>query len=322
MAPRVAGVAVPTGIGFIPGMAASTVPAPSDPRPVAGVLWMMLTGLCFVAVTGIVRHLGTDLPAAQAAFIRFGFGVVFLAPSIWLLARRGLPAGTAGLFALRGAAHVAAVILWFYAMARLPVAEVTAIGYLNPVMVTIGAALIFGERLAPRRVLTIAAAVLGAAIVLRPGLRDVTAGHLAQVGAACLFALSYLAANRLGRRVGPGAVVAMMSLTVTLGLAPFALAVWAPVTAAQVGWLALVAGFATAAHYAMMRAFAAAPLTVTQPVIFLQLVWATLLGALVFAEPVDPAVLAGGALIVAAVSALTWREAQLRRRETGAAGAA
>ncbi len=40
-------------------------------RPIEGILWMLLTGLLFVAVTGIVRHLGTDLPAAQSAFIRF-----------------------------------------------------------------------------------------------------------------------------------------------------------------------------------------------------------------------------------------------------------
>lgn len=295
-------------------MALSPQHIQSDPRPVAGVLWMLATGLCFVAVTGIVRYLGTDLPAAQSAFIRFAFGILFLAPSILPLLRAGLPQGTAPLFALRGAAHVVAVILWFYAMARLPVAEVTAIGYLNPVLVTVGAALIYGESLAPRRVAAILVALAGAALVLRPGLREVTSGHLAQVGAATFFALSYLIANRLGQRVGPGAVVAMMSVTVTIGLAPLALAVWVPVTPEQIAWLALVAAFASAAHYAMMRAFAAAPLTVTQPVIFLQLVWATLLGALVFAEPVDPMVLAGGAVIIAAVTALTWREAALRRR--------
>jgi drug/metabolite transporter (DMT)-like permease len=283
-------------------------------RPVAGVLWMLATGLCFVAVTAIVRYLGTDLPAAQAAFLRFGFGVLFLAPALWGVLRAGLPAGSAGLFAVRGAAHVVAVVLWFFAMARLPLAEVTAIGYLNPVMVTLGAALFFGERLAFRRVGAVIVALCGAAIVLRPGLREVTPAHLAQIGAALAFAASYLCAKRLGQMVSPQAVVAMMSLTVTLGLAPLAWAVWVPVTAEQVAWLALVAAFATAAHYAMMRAFAAAPLAVTQPVTFLQLVWATLLGVFIFDERVDPFVLAGGAVIIAAVSFITWREAQISSR--------
>ena len=68
-----------------------------------------------------------------------------------------------------------------------------------------------------------------------------------------------------------------------------------------------------AGHYFMTRAFAVAPLTVTQPVTFLQLVWATLLGALAFGEAVDPWVLLGGAIIILAISYITWREAALKR---------
>lgn len=284
-------------------------------RPLEGALWMLATGLCFVGVTGIVRHLGTDLPAAQSAFVRFGWGVVFLLPSLWGLMRQGLPAGTMALFGWRGVVHTAAVILWFYAMARIPVAEVTAIGYLNPVLVTLGAALFFGEVLALRRILAVGVALIGALIVLRPGLREVTDGHVAQLGAACFFAASYLFAKRLSQLAPAGTVVAMMSLTVTVGLLPLAIWVWVPMTLAQWGWLGLVAGFATTAHYCMTRAFKAAPLAVTQPVTFLQLVWATLLGALVFGEGVDVFVLLGGAVIIGAISYITWREAMIKRRQ-------
>ena len=77
----------------------------------------------------------------------------------------------------------------------------------------------------------------------------------------------------------------------------------------------MVACFATAGHYTMTLAFAAAPLTVTQPVTFLQLVWAVLLGALVFDEGFDGWVILGGTIIMAAVSFITWREAVARRRE-------
>jgi len=287
----------------------------TDPgRPLEGALWMLATGGCFVAVTGIVRYLGTDLPAAQSAFVRFGWGVVLLLPSLFLLARQGLPRGTLALFGWRGVFHSLAVILWFHAMARIPVAEVTAIGYLNPVLVTLGAALFFGEALAMRRILAVMVALAGAMIVIRPGLREVSDGHLAQLGAACFFAASYLFAKRLSQLVPAGTVVAMMSLTVTVGLLPLALWVWVPMTWVQTGWLGLVAVFATAAHYCMTRAFRAAPLAVTQPVTFLQLVWATALGALVFGEGVDLFVLSGGAVIIGAISYITWREATVKHR--------
>ena len=302
----------------VPGMgssAAVTVPAaPAAPRPVAGVLWMLAAGLCFVCMTAVVRHLGTGLPAAQTAFLRFGWGVLILLPTMLPLLRGGVPAGTAGLFLWRGAFHTGAVIFWFYAMARLPLAEVTAVGYLNPVAVTLGAALLFGERLTAPRLLAVLVALLGALIILRPGVRVVTDGHLAQLCAAMLFAGSYLCAKRLSGLAGAGMIVAMMSLTVTAGLAPFALSVWVPVSAVQLGWLLLTAVFATLGHYAMTRAFAVAPMSVTQPVTFLQLIWATLLGTLMFGEPVDPFVLLGGSLIVAAISLLTWREAVVQRR--------
>jgi drug/metabolite transporter (DMT)-like permease len=81
-----------------------------------------------------------------------------------------------------------------------------------------------------------------------------------------------------------------------------------------VAWLALVAVFATAGHYAMTRAFAAAPLTVTQPVTFVQLIWASLIGVFVFSEPMDGWVILGGGLMIAAISYITWREARLRTR--------
>lgn len=275
---------------------------------------MLASGLAFVGVTGVVRYLGTDLPTAQSAFLRFLWGVVFLLPSLIALVRGGLAPGFLKLALGRGAVHTLAVLCWFYAMARIPVAEVTAIGFLNPVLVTVGAALLFGEALALRRLLAIAVALCGALVVLRPGLREVTDGHIAQIGAACCFAVSYLFAKRLTAVAGAGAVVAVLSLTVTLGLLPFAVMVWQPVSLAQLALLALVAGFATVGHYCMSRAFATAPMAVTQPVVFLQLIWATLLGALVFGEGVDPFVLLGGAIIISAVSYITWREHVMKRK--------
>lgn len=287
-------------------------------QTLTGVLWMLASGLSFVAVTGIVRYLGTDLPAAQSAFLRFAWGLVLMAPILPRLVRQApfaaFPPGAARLFVVRALFHTLAVVLWFHAMARLPVAEVTAIGYLNPVVVTIGGVVIFGEAMAGRRVVAILAALVGALVILRPGLREISSGHLAQLGAAACFAGSYLCVKRLSAFAEPGLIVAVMTASVALGLLPFAVWVWVPVTPTQLGWIAVVALCATAGHYCMTRAFVAAPLSVTQPVTFLNLVWATTLGAVVFGERVDPYVLLGGAIIILAISLLTWRESLAQRR--------
>lgn len=288
--------------------------APS--RPVAGVLWMLASGLAFVLVTGIVRYLGTDLPAAQSAFVRYAWGVVLLSPVLWRMVRTGLPTGVARVIVLRGTVHTFAVMLWFFAMARIPVAEVTAIGYLNPICVTLGAALFLGERLAFRRIAAIIIALLGAVIILRPGVRVIEPGHYAQLFAAVGFAVSYLIAKMLTGLLPATSIVALLSLSVTVGLAPFAISVWQPMLAHQLIWLGVVAVAATFGHYAMTRAFAAAPISVTQPVTFLQLLWATLLGSLVFHEAVDPYVLLGGGIIIGSVFYITWREAMQRRGVT------
>ncbi len=281
----------------------------------AGIFWMVITGLMFVAVTAIVKYVGSDVPAAQAAFIRYALGLVFLIPMVRPILRARLTGAQHKVFWFRGFVHTIAIILWFYAMARIPLADVTAMNYLTPVYVTLAAALFMGEELPPRRIAAICAALIGALIILRPGLREVGLGHLAMVFVAMMFAASYLSAKVVSSQVSAAVVVGMLSITVTIFLIPFAYAVWVPVTHAQLGWLFLVACFATAGHYTMTLAFAAAPLTVTQPVTFLQLVWAVLLGTLVFGDPFDIWVIVGGVVIMGAVSFITWREAVARKRK-------
>lgn len=118
-------------------------------------------------------------------------------------------------------------------------------------------------------------ALAGAMVVLRRGLRDLSFAQLSQLCAAAGFAGSYLFAKRLSQIAPAGLIVAMMSIAVTLLLMPLAIAVWLPVSAPQILWLGLTVAFE-------------APPTVTRPVRFLQLVWASLLGTIVFGEPVDP----------------------------------
>lgn len=277
---------------------------------------MVLTGALFVGFNASVKVFGQGMPAAQSAFIRFAVGLIFVAPVLPGIFRGGLPPGLMPLFVLRGGLHIVGVVLWFYAMTRIPIAEVTAINFLNPIAATLGAVLFLREPLSLPRALAVLVALCGALVILRPGMRGLDTGHLAQVASSVLVGLSYLVARRLAQKVPAEVVVAMMTLTVAIGLFPFALAVWVPVGPGQVAGLALSALFATAGHYTMTRAFAVAPMAVTQPVTFLQLIWASLLGVALFHEPLDPMVLLGGAIIIAAISFITWRETRAAQRRS------
>ena len=283
-------------------------------RPGWGIFWMVVTGAQFVGVTALVKLLGTRIPAPEAAFLRYAFGLVFFVPMIGALTRARYGGQLWLMFTARGIVHTIAVALWFFAMARIPIADVTAMNYLSPVYVTIGAALFLGEKLALRRVLAVCAALVGTLIILRPGFREVGAGHLVMLLVAVCFGASYLLAKLMTNRVSPAVVVAMLSIIVTVGLAPLALMNWVTPTLSEAALLFGVACLATGGHYTMTLAFQAAPLAVTQPVTFLQLVWAVLLGALVFNEGIDPYVVLGGTLIVGAVSFISWREMVLKRQ--------
>jgi len=283
-------------------------------KSLVAIFWMFITGLLFVGVTGIVKHLGSGLPAAEAAFLRYVMGLVFVIPLIGLIKRANLTKVELSLFVWRGAVHSVGVMLWFYGMTMLPMAEVTAMSYLSPVFVTIGAALFLGERLAALRIMAIVFAIIGVLVILRPGFREVSLGHIAMLINGGLFAASYLIAKVMADRVEPLVVVGMLSIFVTIGLAPWAFLVWVPPTLTQLGWTFVLATFATVGHYTMTLALRAAPIAVTQPVTFLQLIWSILLGILIFSEGFDEWVVIGATIIILSISFIMWREGRVRNK--------
>ncbi|MFV0512138.1 MAG: DMT family transporter, partial [Jhaorihella sp.] len=178
-------------------------------RPVAGIFWMLITGVCFVAVTALVKYLGPRIPAPEQAFLRYLMGLVFLLPMARAILNARLSRRQWRLFGLRGVLHGGGVMLWFFAMTRIPIAEVTAMNYLSPVYVTIGAMLFLGEKVAVRRFAAVGMALVGAAIILRPGFREISPGHVAMLLAAVVFGGSYLLGKVLADESDPVVVVTM-----------------------------------------------------------------------------------------------------------------
>lgn len=281
---------------------------------VKGMAWMLVTTVLFVGVTGIVRHLGSDMSAPQAAFIRYAFGILLMIPFLLRIKARQLITPRMGYHALRGLVHGIGVMLWFFAMARIPIAEVTALSYTTPIFVTIGAAIFLGERFRARRMIAVLIGLVGTLVIVRPGFATVELGTLAQLASAPLFAVSMLVSKKLTETEESTTIVALMAVFVTLTLLPFAIASWRTPTLEELAWLFATASLATAGHYTLTRAYQAAEITMTQPISFLQLVWAALLGYYVFAETPDIWTTAGALIIVASATYIAHREAQLSRQ--------
>ncbi len=152
-----------------------------------GIAWMFLAGVIFVFVTGSVRYLSSSIHPLQLAFLRYAIALIFLMPIFWREIRgyRNRPRRW-GLHISRGFLQAMGVMLWFYAMANIPVAEVTALGFTAPIFATLGAALFLGERLYVRRITAVIFGFAGAMVILRPGFQAIEWGAIAQLVAAPL----------------------------------------------------------------------------------------------------------------------------------------
>lgn len=274
---------------------------------------MAVTGVLFVAVTGIVRHLGSDMNPVQAAFIRYAMGLAIIAPFLLRINWSRIFSGRRmSLFALRGVVHGIGVMLWFYAMAHIPIAEVTALGFTAPIFTTIGAALFLGEKVRARRIIAVLMGFVGAMIILRPGISVIDPGAIAQLIAAPMFAASFILAKKLTDTETSGVIVGALTISVTVVLLIPAILVWRTPTLTELVWLFATAALATAGHFTLTQAFRAAEITVTQPVAFLQLVWATVLGYYVFGEVPDILTWVGAAVIITSATYIAHRELRAR----------
>jgi len=97
-------------------------------------------------------------------------------------------------------------------------------------------------------------------------------------------------------------------------LLPFALLIWISPSVIDLGLLLTIAILASFGHYFVTKAVALAPLSVTQPVIFLQLIWSTLIGLLIFGEPIDLLIIIGGGFIVLAITQIAYSEKKMQSK--------
>ena len=283
--------------------------------PVAqAILWTIAAGLAFTALNAVVRELTLQVPALQAQFLRYLFGLLVLLPLVaWHGPSRYRPQAVGGQF-VRGALHTAGLCLWFMALPRIPLADTTAIGFTTPLFIMVGAWLFFREPMRWERWLATVLGFAGVLVVVGPRVDWSGQGpglyHLVMLASAPVFAASFLVTKALTRYESTGTIVLWQCLTITLMSAPMAWSVWQPVSVSQLLGFLVCGLLGSLGHYCLTRGIREADLSATQTPKFLELVWAGLLGWAMFSEVPSGSTLAGGLVISAATLWLARRESR------------
>ena len=274
---------------------------------------MILAILLFTAMDATAKGLIERYPAPQVVWARFAGQLLIVLILLNYRAPVMLRTRYPGLHLARSAFQFGATGLFFLSLGHIGLAEATALTDINPVLITLGAALFLGERLGPRRIAGVVAALIGALIILRPGFAVFSPWALLPLGAAVCYTGNALLTRHLGPKepVWTSLLHASIFGTVVAALAlPF---VWVPVSGPDLLLFVLVGFLGTGAQLCIIRSFSTTEAAVVAPFAYLGIIFATFWGALLYDQWPDGWTLIGALVIVVAGLYVWHRETQAAR---------
>lgn len=258
--------------------------------------------ISFAAMAVAGREIYRELNTFELMAYRSVIGFVIVCFLLWF-SRGGIAqirTEKPGLHVVRNLFHFAGQNLWFYGVAVIPLAQLIALEFTNPLWVALLAPLLLGERMTRTRLFAVLLGFAGILIVARPGMAPFEAGHVAGLAAAIGFAMNTILTRQLSRTDSMLCVLFWMTLSqAAMG---FALAVPGGITMFSLfltPWIAIVGICGITAHYCLTSALFCAPATVVAPMEFGRLPLIAALGVVVYGEPLEMAVFAGAAVILA-----------------------
>ncbi len=282
---------------------------------IKGMLWAMTSGLLFVLLNTQLRVLTLQLHPLQVQFLRYLLAVVVMLP---LVARAGVAAYVPNLIGsqfTRGAVHTLGLMLWFAALAQIPIAQTTAMGFTQPMFVMLGAYLFFKEAMRWERWAAASISFVGVLIIAGPSLAGNGGVYsLLMLASSPVFAASYLMTKALTRHERTEVIVLWQAISVSVFSLPLAWWFWQAPSMLQ--WLQFLGAgvLGVLGHYCLTRAFSTADISASQSVKFLDLVWASAMGWLAFGEIPGRYTAIGGAMICTATVWVGLRESRNRSR--------
>ncbi len=277
---------------------------------IRGGAWLIADMSLNIWALSIVKWLGAGYPSVQIVFLRALVGLALIAPLIWHGRARFRALPDMRLHLARVGLSVITLSASFYAIARVPLAVFTAVGFTRPLVTMVMAALLLREEIGRRRWIAACIALAGVLVAVEPGATGWSPGLAALVVVVLAGSGAVIATRSL--RDAP-AVVMMTFYTAGLALvtAPLALARWQPVETGHLLPLLLVGAFAQSAQLCFLRAHYHGSAGVLSVLGYLSLVLSVGTGWLVFGEVPGPAFGLGAALVIGAA---LWANADLRRR--------
>ena len=289
------------------------------PPNVQGALWLVSGGFIFTSTSVMIRLLSSEIESVQTAFFRAVISVVLLLPMI--VSGRVKPWRSkriAGHF-WRTFMGTVSMVLGFYAVSMLPLADATAIAFSQPLFSVVVAALIAGEKVRWRRWSATIVGFVGVLVMVRPGAGSLQLGALVALANAATVAISILLVKRLSDSEPPLMILTQLALFSTVLLAGPAIAVWR--WPDLWGWvLAIgVALSATVGQYFWVQAFKAGEMSAVAPFEYLRLPFAVFVGWLIWGEMPEVWTYVGAAIVIGSALYIAQREAQLHRERRRAA---
>ena len=293
----------------------------SSSDPLRGMILMAGCMLVLPVMDAIAKYMATigGMSPGQITFYRFFFQLASVLPV--LIALNGMAAFTAKrpwINLLRGAIHGAASLMFFMAVKYMPLADVFAIYFVEPFILTAMSAVFLKEKVGWRRWLAIAAGFGGALIVIQPSYEIFGLTALLPVACAFLFAL-YMFLNRaIGEADTPMTMQTMAGIGGTLfmgaalligtsaGEADFEISL--PGSAIGLALLLLLGAISGYIHLLVVRAFRMATLSVLAPFQYFEIIAAVALGHILFDEFPTPSKWLGILIIVGSGLFILWRE--------------
>jgi drug/metabolite transporter (DMT)-like permease len=281
---------------------------------------MLLATLMLAGMHTAIRYSTQQLPPVEVAFFRNLFGLFVIAPLLMRQGPRLFYTKRLGLHVVRAMLNVVSMLTFFVGLSMTPLARATALSFTAPLFTALLSALFLGEVFRWRRWTAIFAGFFGALIILRPGLRSLDVGSGLVVVSSLLWSMALVDIKVLGRTDSSMTITAYVTvLMIPMTLIP-AMLVWQMPVLDLWGWLVFIGVIGTLGQLIVTEAVKLADMTVLMPFDFLKLVWATFLGMIFFAEMPDLLTWVGGALVFASSFYIAWREANLRKARTLAAG--